>query len=103
MYLDSLEELDCIIHRTIDDKSDHSSESLALPLEYLVLWMGGEARVDDPLDVGRGLQEFSNSHCTLLVLSHADVECLQASVGQVAVKRTRNTTRSYMYMQGGTE
>ena len=94
-YLDSSEELECIVHRSIDDESDHSSESLALSLEYLVFGVGGEARVDDSLDVGRGLQEFSDSHRALLMLSHADVERFQTSVGQVAIERTRNTTRSY--------
>ena len=52
-YLDSSEELECIIHRTVDDESDHSSESPALSLDYLMLGVGGEAGVDDLLDVGR--------------------------------------------------
>ena len=94
-YLDSSKELECIIHRTVDDESDHSSESLALSLEYLVLGVGGEPGVDDSLDVGRALQELSDSHRALLMLSHADMERFQTSVGQVAIERTRNTTRSY--------
>ena len=95
-YLDSSKELECVVHRSIDDESDHSSKSLALSLEYLVLGVGGEAGVDDSLDVGRGLQEFSDSHRALLMLSHADMERFQTSVGQVAIERTRNTTRSYI-------
>ena len=48
--------------------------------------MGGQAWVYGLRDEWRGLQEPGHCCGVPLVLPHAEVECLQTSVGQVAVK-----------------
>ena len=50
--------------------------------------------VHDLSDIGRGAEKLGYSHGVPLVLSHANVESLQSSVGQETVKRAGHWPRS---------
>ena len=51
-----------------------------------MLRVGGQPGVDCLCDQRGALQEVCNCHGILLVLAHAEVQCLEASVGHVAIK-----------------
>lgn len=77
---------------TLDAERDHTTETLLLGLGQLVLGVRGQARVDDILDTGGGLEDLGNGQGALGVLLHAQVQGLQTTVGQEAVKGRRNGT-----------
>lgn len=76
----------------LDAERDHTTETLLLALGQLVLGVRRQTGVDDVLDTGRGLEDLGNGQGAFGVLLHAQMEGLQTTVGQEAVKGRRNST-----------
>ena len=98
--LDGAAELLQVVNVALDDEGDHSPKALALSFGQLVLWVCGQTRVHSLHDVRRCFEELCDDHGALLVTLHADVEGLEATVRQVAVKGTRDWTTG---CEGGRE
>ena len=89
--LDVLEEPLGVAEVALDPEADHPAKSRLLPLGKLVLRVGRETRVDDLGAEGRGLEEVGHDKGVLLVLLHPDVEGLETTVGEKAIKRAGNS------------
>ena len=61
-----------------------------------MLRVRGQPREDDLADVGGGREESGHFQGVALVLPHADVKCLHASVRQEGVERTGDAARSWV-------
>ena len=57
--------------------------------------VGGLTGIDGLSDMRRGVEQLSHCLGVPLVFSHSQMEGLEASVGQVAVKRTGHHPNSY--------
>ena len=94
MYLQSFEELPDILPVSLDEETDHATETFYLCQRQLVAGMRGKAQVDHLCHIRRGFQKLSSSHGIALVFSHANVQSLEATVCHVAVERPRNAART---------
>lgn len=91
--LQAREESSGLSKTSFDVEGQHAREAAALLLGDLMLRVRGQARVVHFLNRRMGFQELSEGLSILPVSLHTKVEGLQATQGEVAVHRARNTTK----------
>ena len=77
IYLQRWKELLALLESSLEVEWHHAWVSVALPLDQLVLGMGGKPRVADWHNTWMLLQPATNDQGVLLMLLHSDLEGLQ--------------------------
>jgi len=88
------QELSGFLDLSLDEESDHTSESSHLLLSNFVLRVAGKTRVDNLLNLGVAFKEFSNDLSTSAGSVHSDLQGFKTSKGEVAVESAGGSSNS---------